>query len=81
MTTDRIEIFRGEDGDWYFRRVARNGERGNPSEGYTRRSGAIRAAIRWNRDVPPENYVDKTRGGLRVQSALLDDWTSEADDA
>jgi len=37
---DRVERFRGEDGQWYFRGIARNGEIVYPSEGYEDKRGA-----------------------------------------
>lgn len=81
----RIEIYRAatEDGDpeyrWRKRSLA-NGEIVAQGEGHARKYAAIRAAIRANPEVPRERFIDLTRGGLRVQSALLDDLPSEADD-
>jgi uncharacterized protein YegP (UPF0339 family) len=40
----RVERFRGRDGLWYFRGLARNGEIVYASEGYRRRGDATRAA-------------------------------------
>lgn len=42
---NHLEVFKGGDG-WYFHRKNRNGKITSPSEGYTRRSSAIRAAKR-----------------------------------
>jgi len=38
---DRFEVFKGKDGQWYFRRVAANGEIVSSSEGYKRRKDAV----------------------------------------
>lgn len=40
LELDRVERFQGEDGQWYFRGVARNGEVVYPSEGYADKRGA-----------------------------------------
>ena len=71
MTADRLEIYRDEAGKWRFRRRARNGEIGNPSQGYSRRYTALVMAVKRHPDVYRENVVDLTRGGLRVQSKAL----------
>src|SRR3954468_8495485 len=36
----RLEVFEGEDGQYYYRAIGRNGETLNTSEGYTRRATA-----------------------------------------
>lgn len=41
----KFEIFKGRNGDWYFRIVARNGELIAMSEGYERKD-SIRRIIR-----------------------------------
>ena len=41
----KFEIFKGEDGNWYFRIVARNGKVIANSEGYERKD-SIRRIIR-----------------------------------
>ena len=48
MSADRIEIYRDNAGLWRFRRRARNGEIGNPSQPYARRWNALVGAARWN---------------------------------
>jgi uncharacterized protein YegP (UPF0339 family) len=40
----KIVVFQGNDGQWYYRRVATNGEPVGTSEGYTRKASAKRAA-------------------------------------
>lgn len=79
----RIEIYRAatEDGDpeYRWREVAANGEVVAQGEGHTRKYAAIRAAVKANPEVPRERFIDLTRAGLRVKSALLDDLPSEAD--
>ena len=82
----RIEIYRaateGCDPEYRWRkRSTANGEIVAQGEGHTRKYGAIRAAVKANPEVPRERFIDLTRAGLRVQSALLDDLPSEADDA
>lgn len=47
-----VEIFQGKDGAWYFRTKARNRQTGDVSEGYRRKSSAVRAAKRWHPGVP-----------------------------
>ena len=76
MSHDIIQIYRetredGTLGKWRFRRRARNGEIGNPSQPYARRWNALVGAARWNPDIYRENVVDLTRGGLRVRSKAL----------
>lgn len=44
MTGPRVEVFRGRDGQWYFRLRAVNGEITAQSEAYTWRWSAKRAA-------------------------------------
>lgn len=39
----RYEIFKGEDDQWYFNRVAGNGQIEHPSEGYSTKGNAVRA--------------------------------------
>lgn len=66
---DRIQIYRDKAGEWRFRRIARNGEYSNPSEGYTRRYACLVGVARWNRDIYRENVVDEY--GLRIESRAL----------
>jgi len=47
----RFEVFRGEDGQWYFRVVGGNGEIMSQSEGYTTRSNARRAVATFRRRI------------------------------
>ena len=47
-----VEVFQGRDGAWYFHAVARNREKGTASEGYRRKSSAVRGAGRWHPGVP-----------------------------
>lgn len=47
-----VEIFQGKDGAWYLRTKARNRQTGTITEGYTRKSSAVRAARRWHPDLP-----------------------------
>ncbi len=42
----QYQIFKGEDKQWYWRLVGKNGETVASSEGYTRRANAIKAAKR-----------------------------------
>lgn len=46
MFIAQYQIFKGEDGNWYWRLVGKNGEIAAQSQAYTRRSNAIRAAKR-----------------------------------
>ena len=43
---DRYEVFEGTDGQFYFRRVASNGEIVASSEGYEDRDSAVAEATR-----------------------------------
>lgn len=47
-----VEIFQGKDGNWYFRTKARNRQVGDVSEGYRRKSSAVRGASRWHPGIP-----------------------------
>lgn len=47
-----VEIFQGKDGLWYVRTKARNRQTGTVSEGYRRKSSAVRAANRWHPGIP-----------------------------
>jgi hypothetical protein len=47
-----VEIFQGKDGNWYFRTKARNRQVGDVSEGYRRKSSAVRGATRWHPGIP-----------------------------
>lgn len=49
--SDRLEIFQGEDDQWYWRRVARNGETISQGEAYTRKDDAEVGALRANPDL------------------------------
>lgn len=42
----QYQIFKGSDNQWYWRLVAKNGETVCSSEGYKRRSSAIKACQR-----------------------------------
>ena len=53
MTSLEVEIWMSRrNRQWYFRSVARNRQVGDVSEGYTRKSSAVRAAKRWHPGVP-----------------------------
>jgi uncharacterized protein YegP (UPF0339 family) len=41
---DRVQVFKGDDGQWYARRRAANGRIICVTEGYTRRRSAVTAA-------------------------------------
>lgn len=41
-----VTIFAGRNGKWYFRATARNNEKIASSQSYTRRSDAVRGALR-----------------------------------
>lgn len=47
-----VEIFVGKDGQFYVRTKARNRQVGTVSEGYRRKSSAVRAARRWFPRLP-----------------------------
>jgi uncharacterized protein YegP (UPF0339 family) len=47
-----VEIFPGKDGLFYVRTKARNRQVGAVSEGYRRKSSAVRAANRWFPGLP-----------------------------
>jgi uncharacterized protein YegP (UPF0339 family) len=47
---DHWEVFKGDDGDWYIRRIAPNGEPVAISEGHVNRSDAYDEAVREARD-------------------------------
>lgn len=42
----RFEIFQGKNGQWYWRLKARNNQIVAQSEGYTRKHGAWRSAVK-----------------------------------
>jgi uncharacterized protein YegP (UPF0339 family) len=48
----KVEIFTGKDGAFYFRTKARNRQVGTVSEGYRRKSSAVRGAGRWHPGIP-----------------------------
>lgn len=61
MSRDKIELYRGRDGQFYFRLVAGNGQVFFPSEGYTRKWSARRAVRRFTRTLrDPVKVVDLT---------------------
>jgi uncharacterized protein YegP (UPF0339 family) len=43
---DRIEVYPGQDKQWYYRGKSSNGETLYTSEGYTERAGAVDAATK-----------------------------------
>lgn len=50
--TDRVEVFRGDDGDWYWRRIATNGEElSRSSEGYQEQGEAVHMAGTVNKGI------------------------------
>lgn len=55
---DRMEVYPGQDGDWYVRHVAANNEPMSVSEGYSSKAGAKHAARRAQRPV----FVRETDG-------------------
>lgn len=72
MTTDRVEIYDDHGQEYRWRRVAANGNIVSDSaEGYTRWFTCVRAALTRNLDVPPERFIDRTRGGVIVRSVLV----------
>ena len=52
MSIERVELFQGDNGRWYFRRVARNNRKTAASQGYRRRWSAKRAARKTFPDLP-----------------------------
>lgn len=59
--TDRVEIFRGIDAQFRWRRIATNNQLVSGSEeGFTSKSWAERSAHTYNSDVPADNFIDKT---------------------
>lgn len=44
--TDHLEVFQGKNGKWYWRRKARNGKIAGRDQGYARKDGAKRGALR-----------------------------------
>lgn len=54
----KVEVFRGAEGRYYFRRVAGNGERTGTSQGYTRKETAVEYAIKRNLDVAHDRFFD-----------------------
>lgn len=45
MKTDRLEFYKGEDNDWRWRYVRKNGRiLADSAEGYSRRAAAVKAA-------------------------------------
>jgi uncharacterized protein YegP (UPF0339 family) len=57
-SVDWVEVFTGEDGQFYYRAKANNGETLNTSEGYTRKADALDAAVAvYGMDAA---YKDKT---------------------
>jgi uncharacterized protein YegP (UPF0339 family) len=47
-----IEVFQGKNKLWFFRSKSKNTQTGDVSEGYTRKSSAVRAAKRWHPGTP-----------------------------
>lgn len=48
-----IEVFQGEDGQWYWRAKARNGEIVATSEGYVSKLNVLRAVqATWSSEIP-----------------------------
>ena len=52
--TDKWKVFLGADDQWYFRRVAPNGEIVAQSEGYIEKVSAVSEATRQADGVAPE---------------------------
>ena len=52
--TDKWKVYRGHDDQYYFRRVAPNGEIVAQSEGYIEKASAVAEATRQADGVPPE---------------------------
>lgn len=50
--TERVEVFRGANGRWYFHRVARNNRRTAVSQGYRLKRSALRTARKTFPDIP-----------------------------
>lgn len=47
----RFQVFRGDDGQWYWRAIGANGEITAQSEGYVSRSNARRAVVVFKRRI------------------------------
>ena len=56
--SDRLEVFQGEDGQWYWHRVAPNGEQISHGEAYTRKDDAETGALRANPDLTEVESVE-----------------------
>ena len=55
----RYEIFKGADGQWYFNRIAGNGQIEHPSEGYSTKGNAVRAIGTCMRDTSHYKIEDR----------------------
>jgi len=68
---NRVELFRGQDGLWYFRRVARNNEIVASSEGYQNRADAVKIA----HETFPDVAVWINQGGAWMSDQEHEDET------
>jgi len=67
---ERVELFRGQDRLWYFRRVAANNEVVADSEGYQNRADAVATAARLFPDV---NVWIQDQGEWRKTMSVSED--------
>ncbi len=65
----RYEVFQGGDAQWYFNRIAGNGEIEHPSEGYSTRGNAIAAIGRCMEDT--SHYIITEREELSESNAAV----------
>lgn len=54
---DTVEVYPGEDGQWYWHRQAPNGEVISDGEGYVTEEGARQGAVRANPDFTAETVT------------------------
>lgn len=58
-TDEHIEVYRGEDNDWWWRWVAPNGKkRGDSGEGYENREDCFEAARHISEAAPPVRLAE-----------------------
>lgn len=57
----RYEVFKAEDGKWYFNRIAGNGKVEHPSQGYFKRGNAIQAIARCMKSTAHYAIVDRPK--------------------
>jgi len=78
-TGERVEIFRGVEGLWYFHRIAGNNEIVSSSEGYQNHADAIATSRKIFSDVPIYEDGKLVEEGDDSAAGRQDDTTPESD--